>query len=468
MKVKSVPSSWMGLDGRRLDCGPYMSGALEAKIQLNQLPCKKVALRDLTAGYDGGIFNGPHFSRRFVESAKHGVPFLGSSAMLQADLTDLPFLRRRDAYSPKLAHLRVQPGMTLISCSGTIGRMVYARPDMDGMWTSQHIMKVVPDPEIIPPGFVFAFLSSKFGVPLVTSGTFGSIIQSIEPRHIADLPVPRFGEKLERRTHLLVEEAAELRVNASTLLARAVQDLEQLCDLTRVGPHSSPTPFSCTSVAATAIQERFDAFFHSPYGNSVVSSLRASRLKTVTVSSLADSIVEPGRFKRIRIDDPAYGVRFFGTSALMWSEPIELYYLPKVQAGIKQYIVNERTVLVPRSGQLSGIIGAVVLPFGSVLGSAVSEDAIRIHCSDAMVAGFLFVALTSQYGMRQLKARAYGSSIPHLDVHQIGQVLVPDPGLKERKRIGEMGAQVARLRNEAVIKDREARALVERAIEKAT
>ena len=31
-KMKSVPSSWLQRDGRRLDCGPYMSGAIEARV----------------------------------------------------------------------------------------------------------------------------------------------------------------------------------------------------------------------------------------------------------------------------------------------------------------------------------------------------------------------------------------------------------------------------------------------------
>ncbi len=75
----------------------------------------------------------------------------------------------------------------MITCSGTIGRMTYVRPDMDGIWSSQDVLKVVPNPECIPPGYLYAFLSSRYGVPLVVSGTYGAIIQHIEPEHIADL-----------------------------------------------------------------------------------------------------------------------------------------------------------------------------------------------------------------------------------------------------------------------------------------
>src|SRR5262249_54057446 len=152
---------------------------------LEKIRFKKEPLRSLTAGHNGGIYNGPMFRRNYVESAEHGVPFLTSGSMLKADLSDLPFLRRRDAESHKLSFLRLTAGTTMISCSGTIGRMVYARPDMEGMWASQDILKVVPQTSRIPSGYLHAFLTGKFGVPLITSGTYGAIIQHIEPEHIA-------------------------------------------------------------------------------------------------------------------------------------------------------------------------------------------------------------------------------------------------------------------------------------------
>ena len=101
MKTKSIPSRWLSETGRRLDPGPYLSGSIEAKELLKRLPIKNQPLRDLTKGHDGGIYNGPQFSRNYVDSAEHGVPFLGSGSMLLADLSNLPFLRRRDAESAK-------------------------------------------------------------------------------------------------------------------------------------------------------------------------------------------------------------------------------------------------------------------------------------------------------------------------------------------------------------------------------
>ena len=46
MKEKLVPSTWLEQQGRRLDCGPYVSGAMEAKALLNSLPARCAELRD--------------------------------------------------------------------------------------------------------------------------------------------------------------------------------------------------------------------------------------------------------------------------------------------------------------------------------------------------------------------------------------------------------------------------------------
>ncbi|MBR7907606.1 hypothetical protein [Burkholderia cenocepacia] len=206
--ARIVRSGWLDEGGRRLDCNPYMSGALEARDTLKQLRVRKDALSTLTSGFAGGIYNGPVFARAWVENPEHGVPFLSSSDMLYADVSALPLLQRRYAQSKKLAHLELSVGTTLITCSGTIGRMTYVRPEMAGMWSSQHIMKVVPNPDRIQPGYLYAFLSSRYGVPLVVSGTYGAIIQHIEPEHIADIPVPRFDADFEEQVHKLVSGAA--------------------------------------------------------------------------------------------------------------------------------------------------------------------------------------------------------------------------------------------------------------------
>ena len=44
MKEKLVPSAWIERGGRRLDCGPYLSGAIEAREALEHLSVPRVDL----------------------------------------------------------------------------------------------------------------------------------------------------------------------------------------------------------------------------------------------------------------------------------------------------------------------------------------------------------------------------------------------------------------------------------------
>jgi type I restriction enzyme S subunit len=190
-----VMASWLREQGFRLDAPPFLSGAIEAQKLLEQLPVKKEPLASLTQG-ELGIFHAGRVKRNWVTEPEYGVPFLSSTDILQADLSRLSLISQRVvAENPKLT---IHKDWSLITRSGSIGRMTYTRPDMDGMACSEDVLRVAPDLDRILPGYLYAFLSSKFGVPLVVGGTYGAIIQHIEPHHIANLPVPRLSEKLRR------------------------------------------------------------------------------------------------------------------------------------------------------------------------------------------------------------------------------------------------------------------------------
>ena len=151
-QCKIIPSSWLELNGRRLDCGPYVSGSIEARELLRNH--KTEELKNLTAGYKGGIYNGPQFVRNYVDDPEFGVPFLTTASMQQADMNLLSFLSKKDAHTDKLKYLKVEEGMTLITCSGSIGNMTYARKDMESAWSNQDIMKVVADSGKISSGYI--------------------------------------------------------------------------------------------------------------------------------------------------------------------------------------------------------------------------------------------------------------------------------------------------------------------------
>ena len=363
MKTAVIRSSWMEGYGYRLDSSPYLGGALETKVLLEKLTLRKDKLHTLTKGFDGGIYNGPTFSRTYVESPEFGVPFVGSGSMLYADLSNLPLLSRRQAEGRMLRHLELKPGMSLISCSGTIGRMIYTRRDMAGMWSSQHILKVVADPEKIPSGCLYAYLSGKFGIPLIVSGTYGSIIHSIGPKHVADLPVPRLGDALEHEIHTLVEQAAELRTKASQEFHAAVADFEQTARLLSSSQLCLRKPGQHVVAQNSRLQGRMDTNFHRAYHYDALAPFLTGTVKNNPLSRFARSIVEPIRFKRLEHDNAEHAIPFFGTGSLGDVDPEPLYSISR-SPSIEDYRVDETQILIPRSGQIYGIIGTAFQPIG--------------------------------------------------------------------------------------------------------
>ncbi len=457
--ARVVRSSWLEEGGRRLDCNPYMSGALEARDALKALKARKEPLKSLTAGHAGGIYNGPMFRRNYVESAGHGVPFITSGTMLLADLSTLPLLRKRDAQSSRLSYLKLKAGTTLISCSGTIGRMAYVRPDMASMWSSQDVLKVVPDESIIPSGYLYAFLSSKFGVPLVVAGTYGAIIQHIEAEHISNLDVPRLGLGVESSAHVKIQRAAELRDKAAFILAEVSAEFDSAFPQVDL---SAKAGLQISTILASEVKQRLDAEFHNPITASIRRVLQA--VSHVTIGDWCDDIFLPGIFKRIHVADPDFAAPYFTGYSLYWNEPEPKAYLSKATSLFNQVQLKEGMVLVQAFGQEGGLTGRPVWVGSHLHDATTTHMLVRLIAKDRTRAAYLFGFLNSNLAYRQVSCLTYGGSIPHFDKAGISSVLMPLFGSAREQSISQRVLDAIQARDEALSLELEARKLVEDAI----
>lgn len=459
-QCRAIPSTWLENNGRRLDCGPYMSGAVEAKELLKRHPHEM--LKDLTAGHNGGIFNGPRFPRVYVDDPTNGVPFLGSTDILDADLSYASLLSKKQVEgNPDLV---LDEGWTLITCSGTIGRMAYARSDMKGMAGSQHFMRVIPDTEKIASGYLYAYLSSRFGVPIVVSGTYGAIIQHIEPQHIAELPVPRLGA-VEASAHELVRGAAELRGEATCLLKMAGGMLNEQFGFPEKLALSHRI-FSCSVASSSLVLKRLEATFHDAVAQES-DRLIASTPRKDALSTLGISISETGRLKQVFVDKE-YGAPFL-TSGEIFRQRYEpdRFLSNRLLPDESEWATREGDLLLARSGQVGGIIGRGVWADRRFAGGCVSVDVLRLGAQNSRILpGYLYAYLfLTDVGYRQLIRTAAGSSIPHLSAPDVLRLLIPRCDDSIEKQVNDLVWNAGHKRAEAQEKEDEARTLVERAIE---
>lgn len=470
MKAKSVPSPWLERDGRRLDCNPYMSGALEAKVLLESMQARKDKLRTLTLDGLSGIFHAGRIKRMWVDSPENGHPFLSSTDILQADLSNLSFISKKAvAENPRLL---LRAGWTLITRSGTVGRMAYARPDMDGYACSEHVLRVVPDPEKIPPGYLYAYLSSKFGVPLVVGGTYGAIIQHIEPEHIADLPVPRLGKKVEQAAHELIASAAKLRADSSVLLEQAKVDTSEAWGIDpalrlRTKHHPDVNVVLASTLARTA---RFDAFFYGAAASSsdtVIAEIsKRHPIRRIGDTDVSTMVFETTRFGRVSVEDPAFGVPFLSIADMMKGDPKSDCYISRKQAAQVNAIVHSGWLILPRVGQLQGVFGTVSYVPRHLDGVAVSDNNIRIVPVGEDEGAYLWAALSTDLLYQQIIRRACGTSIPYIDSKRVADIPIPWPAKATRLKIADLVKSAMEMRSKASHDEGEAVRLVEDAIEK--
>lgn len=461
-QVKVIPSKWIEDGGHRLDCGPYVGGAIEARELLKKYHTER--LDSLTKGYNGGIYNGPQFSRNYVEDPEFGVPFLTTSTMQKADTANLPLLSKKDAYSSKLSFLEVSENMTLITCSGSIGKIAYSRKDMAGCWSNQDIMKVVADTEKIHQGYLNAFLAGRFGVPLVVSGTYGAIIQHIEPSHLADLPVPRLGA-VEEKAHELVQRAADLRVEAATLLKECGKTLNQTLGFPN-RMSLSHRSFSCTLANASQMVARMEATYYDAVSLKTDEMIATLPNKDL-FSALDISIDETGRLKQIFVDEE-YGVPFLTSGEIFQLSYAPTRFLSKRLLPMDEaWAMDEGDILLARSGQVGGIIGRGVWADRRFAGGCVSVDVLRIKTEKARIpAGYLYTYLClTDVGYHQLIRTAAGSSIPHISASDVYKLWIPRCPDEIEKRIDVSVRKAGILRADAQDYEDQARALVEQAIE---
>lgn len=467
MKIASIDNpvraDWFFDKGHRLDVAPYLSGALEARKRLEALP-NTVRLDSVTAGHNGGIFNGPKFARTYLNDPEHSVPFLGSTDMLEADFSFLPRLRNETA--ERLRYLKVEPGMSLISCSGTIGRLAYVRQDMAGFWSSQHVMKVQADPDVIPSGYLYTFLRSRFGVPMIVASAYGAIIQHIEAHHLIDLPVPRFDSALEQKIHDLVEESARLRAAFQAGLVAATEDFFNsvgLPELIEYRWHQEPRDlgFEVSNFGAHSIR----ALNFAPRAQTIIAKLSSVNHGTLGEICKGGLLSRGVRFKRVD-SDAEFGAKLIGQRQAFWVRPegrmLAAGSLPP------EVFAEDETIVMAARGTLgeNEVFCRSTLITGGWLAYSYSEDFLRIVSGDPVVpGGYLFAFIRSEAAFRLFRSLSTGGK--QQDIHEGLRRTIPIPlaPLMHRVRIAETVRQAYQDRDHADALEDEALALLTAAIE---
>lgn len=462
MIVKTIPSTWLIEEEHRLDCGPFVKGGIEARKTIEGLRYQKDHLIDLTENGINGMYHVGQDKIVWADDEIHGMPFLRSADILRADLSYQPFISRKQVAGNYL--FQCPAGTTLITRSGTIGRMAFMRTDMEDTAISQDVLKVIPDEGKVKPGYLYAFLNSKYGIPIITGGTFGSIIVHIEAENIADLPVPRLGA-VEDQAHELIQRAADAQVESGELRKHAGSMVNEICGFPeKLAP--AARIFAYSSANSNDVLRRLDATFHNPIAQEAEALTKVAN--GISLSSAGVLGFESNRMKQVFVEE-GYGTPFI-TSGGIFSKTItpERYLRNQLLGEDETWRINEYDTLVARSGQVGGIIGRGVWADSRLDGFAASPHILRLRpTSEEFPPGYVYAFLClTDVGYQLLARTAAGSSIPFLPLDAVLEIKIPTtPSLQQRQEIDELVKRSGELRKQSQELEKEAVALVERVIE---
>ena len=173
------------------------------------------------------IFLPKRFKRHYV-SAQVGVPFLGGKEILELDPRGEKYLSR-SKHKNLIQELTLHENMLLITCSGTIGKVVLVPSHWQNWTASQHLLRVNPVSDDVA-GYLFVWLNSQWALPLIQRHTYGSVIFEITEYHLADVAVPLVEQSIMTEINQLALSANKLRTDAFNKEQQALAMFEKILD----------------------------------------------------------------------------------------------------------------------------------------------------------------------------------------------------------------------------------------------
>lgn len=166
------------------------------------------------------------FKRVYVDEG-YGRVFIGGKQLYELDPTNKKYLSNVHHGDRITKQLELHENMTLITCSGTIGKVALVGKHWEGWTANQHIIRVVPANKDIA-GYLSVFLASDYGFQLITRFTYGSVVDEIDDNHVRAIPIPLLkNHSVQQEINAFALGANEKRYEAYRLEQEALRVMDK-------------------------------------------------------------------------------------------------------------------------------------------------------------------------------------------------------------------------------------------------
>ncbi|WP_086478434.1 methylation-associated defense system restriction endonuclease subunit S MAD5 [Arenibacter amylolyticus] len=411
MKTVLVKNSWFSQSDLRLDASFHLSDGVNTKrIIENYCPYETVSIKDESKE----LFKGNIHKRVYVDSPENGLMFFTASDLFKALPESGKYISKK--YSPYLKELELKKDWILITRSGTLGLVKYSTSDYEGFIGTDDLVRIKPLQKKVLGGYMYAYLSSKYGYGLLTQSGYGGVVKHIEPHHVEKINIPVLPELKQQEINSLILEASKLRVEAHELLLKAQNIVINSIGFEKKGLGNSVS----ISALLDSHQKRFEAEYFISSGMEIKKHIEG--LNHTLLKDVAKPIFRPGIFKRHYVEN---GLDFLGGSDIVRHIPKSDKKLSKAKTKhLEDLKIEEDWILVT----CGGTIGFSVLVNEFMSGKTASQHILRV-IADEIPTGYLFAFMSSKLGLRAIQSFTYGSVIPQIEPHHLE--LLPVPILKK-------------------------------------
>jgi len=426
-----VESKWLIEGEKRLNASSFSPEAANSLFLIDLLKEKGIKIDHIT-DIIKDIFYPPRFKRLY---AKAGTIFLSSK-----DIFD--FLPEGKKIKNASKEYLIKPGWILITRSGSVGRVLIANRFFTNAAISEHVIRIVPD-ENTPTWYLYIYLISEIGQPLLIRNIFGGVVDEIEPHHIANTPIPRIPE-LEDEINQKILEAHSLREEAQELLLKAEEMIYLELGLPEISEDDveyfggeKGKVIKAFEIKASELNLRLDVSYHLPILQQIEVNLSKSRFKDTKFGEVIDKIFIPTRFKRPYVNNSTTGTPFLQGSHIPQIKPMDVKYLWNGTKHLENILIKKDWLLMTRSGTV-GRIGIVRDGWENW---AASEHILRVVIKPEIHPGYIAAFLSFPYGEYQIKGKIYGAVVDEIgeqDTSLIEEINIILPPKDIRDKIGKL------------------------------
>ena len=462
MKTAIVNSKEIAGHRFRFEGSHYLNHYAYLSLKIERSKDKCVKLEDVAT-----CFNPPVFKRQFCQDTEHAVQYFQSSDVPSLEEKSIVFIYKGQAESLKLL---VHKNDILVTGFGTIGNTRLVSRHQDGVCYANNVCRIQSTG--MSAGFIYAFMSSKYGTAQLNNNASGSVVRYIEAPGIKRTLIPHFPESFQKEVDDLMQEAARLRKEATDELNEAEKILKEAAKLRDLTPedydyyglNNSGRKVSCfirkrKDIDTTTI----NAFNHSERIRNTKASITCPTVPLKEVLLGGDTF-STGSFPRIEVKEGC-GIMLINQKDI-FDTIVKGKYISKRNVKTNN-LVEYGEVLIAGVGTLgeNETFCRAIYANEDLVGQLVSGEFIRMKTNGKVPSGYLYAWLASDYGFRLLRNLQAGTKLCRPIPRLVLEIPVPIVDKQVMEEIDQMVKEAYTKRYRANCNEHKAISMVEREIE---